>query len=55
VVDSSKIGKTTLASFAALEDVHRLVTDWKVSSDFLETLAARNLEVRVARADGTSD
>jgi DeoR family transcriptional regulator, fructose operon transcriptional repressor len=48
IVDSSKLGRATLASFAALEDVKRLVTDWNVSSELLEVFARRKLEVTVA-------
>jgi DeoR family transcriptional regulator, fructose operon transcriptional repressor len=50
IVDSSKLGRATLASFAALEDVGRLVTDWNVSSELLEVFARRKLEVTVAAA-----
>jgi DeoR family transcriptional regulator, fructose operon transcriptional repressor len=49
VVDSSKLGTSTLASFAALEDVPRLVTDWGVTDELLEVFAAKRLEVTVAR------
>ena len=47
MVDSSKLGRVTLASFAALGELSALVTDWNASPDFLETLT--NLKVIVAR------
>ena len=47
IVDSSKLGRVTLASFAALGALSALVTDWNAAPETLETLA--NLNVIVAR------
>ena len=47
MVDSSKLGRVTLASFAALSELSALVTDWNAAPETLETLA--NLNVIVAR------
>lgn len=47
MVDSSKLGRVTLSSFAALTELAALVTDWNAAPEMLETLA--NLKVIVAR------
>ena len=43
LVDSSKLGRATLASFAPLEDVEMLITDADAPPDFLRGLEARRL------------
>ena len=48
IVDSSKLGRVTLSSFAALSELSALVTDWNAALETLETLA--NLNGIVARA-----
>lgn len=47
IVDSSKLGRVTLASFAALGALSALVTDWNAAPETLEALT--NLNVIVAR------
>jgi DeoR/GlpR family transcriptional regulator of sugar metabolism len=49
VVDSSKLGRSTLASFAALSDVGTLVTDWNMEPETLEALTRAGLQITVAR------
>jgi DeoR/GlpR family transcriptional regulator of sugar metabolism len=47
LVDSSKLGQSTLASFARLEEVSLLITDDEAPSGVLGDLQARGLNVRV--------
>ena len=47
IVDSSKLDRVTLASFAALTELSALVTDWNATPETLETLG--NLNVIIAR------
>lgn len=51
LVDSSKLGRATLASFAPIEDVELLITDAEAPQDFLRGLEARGLAVVVAGID----
>ncbi len=48
LADSSKLGHATLARFAALEEVHHLITDTRAPAGFLEALRARGLEYTLA-------
>jgi DeoR family transcriptional regulator, fructose operon transcriptional repressor len=48
VVDSSKLGRTTLCSFAAVGEVQQLVTDWNIASEMRSELEGHNLSVIVA-------
>ena len=45
MVDSSKLGRVTLASFAALSELSALVTDWNAAPETLETLVKLNVIV----------
>jgi len=49
LVDSSKLGQATLASFASLQEADLLVTDTGASPDFLENM--KRLELRVHLAE----
>jgi DeoR family transcriptional regulator, fructose operon transcriptional repressor len=48
VVDSSKLGRTTLCSFAAIDGVQELVTDWNIAPDTRSEFERRNLSITVA-------
>lgn len=48
LVDSSKLGRATLASFAALRDVHLLITDQGAPKDFLKQMERQGLGFRLA-------
>ncbi len=48
LVDSSKLGRATLASFAPLEDVEVLITDTDAPPDFLRGLEARRMAFALA-------
>jgi DeoR family transcriptional regulator, fructose operon transcriptional repressor len=47
LVDSSKLGKTTLVQFATLQDADLLITDSGAPEDFLEAMDAKNLKVQI--------
>ena len=47
VADSSKFGQVSVASFAPLERVHRLITDEGIPAQMLEDLRLRGLNVMV--------
>lgn len=49
LVDSSKLGRTTLASFAGIREVHRLITDSGAPRDFLEGLERLGLTYELAQ------
>ncbi|WP_027891013.1 DeoR/GlpR family DNA-binding transcription regulator [Calidithermus chliarophilus] len=51
LVDSSKLGRATLASFAALEEVHLLITDPAAPRDFLQHLERQGLGYRLAELE----
>ena len=48
VVDSSKLGRTTLSSFAGVAEVGQLITDWNADPRLLEVFHQRKLAVTVA-------
>ncbi len=48
LVDSSKLGRATLVSFAKLQDTDVLITDADAPKDFLEAMKTQQLEVRIA-------
>ncbi len=48
VVDSSKLGRATLSSFAEPDRVSLLLTDWNAPKDFLTAMAGQGLPVTVA-------
>lgn len=48
LVDSSKLGRATLASFAALSDVHLLITDKGAPKAFLKQMERQGLAFRLA-------
>ncbi len=48
LVDSSKLGRATLASFAALDEIDLLISDEGASKDFLAQLEQRNLPYKLA-------
>jgi DeoR family transcriptional regulator, fructose operon transcriptional repressor len=48
LVDSSKLGRATLVSFAALRDAKLLITDSGAPKDFLAEMRQQQLEVRIA-------
>jgi DeoR/GlpR family transcriptional regulator of sugar metabolism len=50
LVDHTKIGVTSLASFAGLEDIETIVTDRALPKDLLPALQERGIQVIVARA-----
>lgn len=45
IVDSSKLGRVTLSSFAALTELSCFVTDWNAAPETLETLRGLNVIV----------
>ena len=47
LVDSSKLARATLVSFAQLQDVALLITDSGAPKDFIEAMQAQQLEVRI--------
>jgi DeoR family myo-inositol catabolism operon transcriptional repressor len=47
LIDSEKIGKSSLTPFLKLEDIHHLITDDGTSSEFIEELKKLNVEVDV--------
>jgi DeoR/GlpR family transcriptional regulator of sugar metabolism len=53
VMDGAKFGRTALASFATVEQIHRVVTDEAAPPDMLAALRDRGVEVLVASADRT--
>jgi DeoR family transcriptional regulator of aga operon len=48
VVDGSKFGRRALASYAALEQIHTIITDDSAPADLLQILQKRGVEVLVA-------
>ena len=50
LVDHSKVGVTSLASVAALEDIDTIVTDRQLPKDMLPALEERRIQVIVARS-----
>lgn len=48
LVDSSKLGKTTLVQFAGLSEAKTLITDSGAPQDFLGAMQQQQLEVRLA-------
>ncbi|RIH85485.1 Glucitol operon repressor [Meiothermus luteus] len=51
LVDSSKLGRATLASFAALEEIDLLITDEGAPKDFLQHLERQGLKYRIAELE----
>ncbi|MDW8016426.1 MAG: DeoR/GlpR transcriptional regulator [Thermus sp.] len=51
LVDSSKLGRATLASFAALEEIDLLITDEGAPKDFLGHLERQGLKYRAAELE----
>jgi len=49
LVDSSKLGQATLASFASIKDIHHLVTDEAAPKDFLQAMEHQQLKFHLAR------
>jgi DeoR family transcriptional regulator of aga operon len=47
VADSSKFGQVSVATFAPIERVHRLITDEGIPADMLDSLRLRGLDVMV--------
>ncbi len=47
LVDSSKLGHTTLASFASLNEVHHLITDSAAPKEFLQGLERLGLDYQL--------
>ncbi len=54
-MDSSKIGKAFLARFAALDTIHTLVTDDKISDGNKEALEQQDMQVVVASTEVAED
>ena len=50
LVDHTKIGVTSLASFASLEEIETIVTDRQLPKDMLPELEERGIQVIVARS-----
>jgi DeoR/GlpR family transcriptional regulator of sugar metabolism len=51
LVDSSKLGRATLASFAPLDDIEVLITDAQAPQDFLQGLETRGLAFVLAESE----
>lgn len=49
LADSSKWGRKALGSFAALEDISRVITDWDAPDSMVGSLRQRGLEVIIAQ------
>jgi DeoR/GlpR family transcriptional regulator of sugar metabolism len=47
LIDSEKIGKSSLTPFLRLEDIHHLITDDGTSLEFIEELKKIKVEVDV--------
>ncbi|PZA06866.1 MULTISPECIES: DeoR/GlpR family DNA-binding transcription regulator [unclassified Meiothermus] len=54
LVDSSKLGRATLASFAALEEIDLLITDEGAPKDFLQHLERQGLKYQAAELERTA-
>lgn len=48
LVDSSKLGRATLASYAGIKEIHRLITDSGAPKDFLAGLERLGLDYQLA-------
>jgi DeoR family transcriptional regulator, fructose operon transcriptional repressor len=53
LVDSSKLGRATLVSFAALRDAALLITDTNANPDFLEAMRQQQLQVQIAASSSS--
>jgi DeoR/GlpR family transcriptional regulator of sugar metabolism len=49
IIDSTKFGRTALASFAAIDQIQRVITDQNIPPEMLAALDERGIEVLIAQ------
>jgi DeoR family transcriptional regulator, fructose operon transcriptional repressor len=54
LVDSSKLGRTTLSCFAQGTEIQHLITDWNTDPEQLEAFQQQKIVVTVAEANGAA-
>ena len=51
IIDSTKFGRTALASFATIDQIQRVITDSGAPQEMLAALSERGVEILLARAE----